>query len=124
MELLIKIGGIYNIILIIFHLLFWRIFNWPEDLQKLTFLNRAIMQVLNISLMFVFAIFSYLSLVHTNELLSTSLGHSLPILMSLFWLARSIQQIIFFKLHHRASVAFFVFFFIGSIIYAVPILNY
>ena len=48
MELMIKAGGIYNIALVIFHLLFWRIFNWQEDLRSLTFLNRAIMPVLKL----------------------------------------------------------------------------
>jgi len=32
MEALIKAGGIYNIVLVVFHMLFWHIFNWGEDL--------------------------------------------------------------------------------------------
>jgi len=120
MELLIKTGGLYNILLIIFHLLFWRIFNWKDDLRKLSFLNRATMQVLNLSLTLVFVIFSYLSLVHTEELLSTTLGQALLCLMATFWLARSVQQIVFYKLKHWGSVAFLLFFLTGTVLYAVP----
>jgi hypothetical protein len=120
MELLIKAGGIYNIVLVIFHLLFWRIFNWKEDLRSLSFLNRAIMQVLNLSLTLAFVIFSYISLVHTKELISTSLGQSLLGFIALFWLARSVEQVVFFKLKNWRSIAFLVFFLVGTVLYAVP----
>ncbi len=120
MELLIKAGGIYNIVIVIFHLLFWRIFNWKEDLRSLSFLNRAIMQVLNLSLTFAFVIFSYISLVHTKELISTSLGQSLLGFIALFWLARSVEQVVFFKLKNWRSIAFLGFFLVGTVLYAVP----
>jgi len=103
MEILIKAGGVYTIGLVVFHLMFWRIFDWDRELRKLSFINRATMQVLNISLMLVFVIFSYISLVHSIALLTSSLGQALLMLMTLFWLARAIQQILFFKLHHPAS---------------------
>ena len=120
MELLVKAGGIYNIALVVFHLLFWRIFNWKKDLRSLSFLNRAIMQVLNLSLTFVFVIFSYISLVHTKELISTSLGQSLLSLIALFWFARSVEQVVFFKLKNWRSMAFLAFFLVGTVLYAVP----
>lgn len=120
MESLIKMGGIYNITLIVFHLLFWRIFNWKEDLRSLTFLNRAIMQVVNLSLTLVFAIFSYISLVHSSELLSTPLGKILLIFMAIFWFARSSMQVIFFKLKHWGSIAFLVYFLTGGVLYGIP----
>lgn len=82
------------------------------------------MQVLNLSLSFVFIIFSYISIAHTDELLSTALGHSLLILMTLFWVARSIEQIIFFKLNHWGSVAFLAFFLVGAVLYAIPAIFY
>lgn len=123
MEHLIEAGGIYNVILVVFHLLFWRIFDWKNDLRSLTFLNRAVMQVLNLSLTLVFVLFAYISLVHAAELLSTDLGRTLLFLMAAFWLARSVQQIVFFKLKTRASVAFLVYFLIGAVIYAIPALR-
>ena len=121
MEALIIAGGFYNIGLIVFHLMFWRIFNWKHDLNQISRLNRATMQVLNISLTSAFIIFSYISFAHTTELLTTSLGHSLLVLMALFWLARSIQQIIFYKLRHRVSWAFLLLFLSGFLLYALPV---
>ena len=120
MDTLIKAGGFFNIGLVLFHLSFWRLFNWNEDLKNLSFLNSAVMQVLNISITVVFVIFCYISLVHTEELLTTPLGHSLLVLMALFWLARSIQQILFFKLQHPLSLVFLLVFMAGFVLYAIP----
>lgn len=120
MEVLIQAGGVYCLGFVVFHLLFWRIFSWREDLRSLSFLNRAIMQVLNLSLTFVFAIFGYVSLAHTRELLETPLGRSLLALIALFWLWRAIQQPLFFGLRHRGSVAFLLLFLLGSVLYAIP----
>jgi hypothetical protein len=78
------------------------------------------MQVVNLSLTFTFFIFAYISLVHTNELLSTSLGESLLTFMALFWLARSAMQVMFFKLRHWGSIAFLVYFFAGGLLYGIP----
>ncbi|VAX20298.1 hypothetical protein MNBD_NITROSPINAE04-1102 [hydrothermal vent metagenome] len=120
METLIKLGGVYNIILVIFHLLFWRIFNWNEDLRSLSFLNRSTMQVINLSLTIVFVIFANISLAHTHELLSTSLGESLLLSISLLWFARSFMQVKFYKLRHWGSIAFLVYFLAGGLLYGIP----
>ena len=122
METLIKAGGFYHIGLIAFHLMFWRIFNWNTALESLSFVNKAVMQVLNLSLTIVFAIFAYISLAYTRELVNTSLGQALVVMIAMFWLARSIQQIVFFKLAHRASWAFLLIFLTGSLLYAIPAL--
>ena len=119
-EILIKAGGIYNITLVAFLLLFWRIFHWEEDLQSLSSLNRAILPVVNLSLTFVFVIFAYISLAHTTELMSTPLGNSLLVFISLLWFARALMQIIYFKLDHWLSIAFLSFFLAGSVIYGIP----
>ena len=120
MELLIKLGGVYNIILVVFHLLFWRIFNWKDDLKSLSFLNEQTMQVLNLSLTIVFVMFAYISLVHSNELLTTPLGKSLLFSMALLWLARTAMQAVFYKLKHWSSVAFLAYFFAGALLYGIP----
>jgi len=122
LEAVLFAGGIYNIILIIFHFLFWKLFKWKKDLASLTFINRAVMQVLNLSLTFVFLIFAYISLFHTQELLSTNLGNTLLLLISIFWFLRAIEQIKFFGLKNKTSIIFFVFFLLGSIIYLYPFL--
>jgi len=123
MELLIKAGGIYCLLLVMFHLLFWKLFNWSKELPRLSPLNQAIMQVLNLSLTLVFVIFAYISLFHTEALLVSALGRALLGLMALFWLFRGIQQIVFFKLEHWLSWVFLVFFLSGTVIYSIPLMS-
>jgi Na+-transporting NADH:ubiquinone oxidoreductase subunit NqrB len=121
--ILIKAGGIYSFALVIFHVMFWRLFNWREDLQSLTSLNRAVMQVLNISLTGTFVIFGTISLAHTDQLLATSLGQTLLFTLALFWFIRAVQQVLFFKLRHNRSKAFFLIFLIGCVLYLVPAIS-
>ena len=104
MYALIEYGGYFNIALVVFHLLFWRLFNWPETLQPLSSLNRSIMQVMNLVLIFIFAMFAYLSLVHTWELYYTTLGRAVLLSVAVIFLLRALLQVIFFQLKHVASV--------------------
>jgi hypothetical protein len=122
-ETLIISGGIYTIALIVFHLLFWRIFNWPETLIALNNVNKATMQVLNISITYIFFIVAYISFMHTHELVYTRLGRSLLALISGFWLFRAAQQVLFYKLKHRASVGLAFYFLLGAVLYGVPVIR-
>lgn len=45
---LIMIGGIYAFGFLIFHLMFWKIFKWKEQLAKIWPANSAILQVENL----------------------------------------------------------------------------
>ncbi len=120
-ETLIIIGGLYNLALAVFHLLFWKLFNWKQDLATLTPLNRAVVQILNLCLTFVFLLFAYISFFHANELLHSKLGRSLLALTAIFWFLRTIEQIIFFGLRRKASIAFLILFLIGTGLYSIPL---
>jgi hypothetical protein len=121
-EALVVAGGIYTLALIAFHVFFWRIFKWPATLASLNFVNRATMQVLNISLTFVFCIFAYISFLHTDELLNTQLGRAMLVLISMLWLFRAALQAIFYGLRHTASTALFAYFLLGAMLYGIPVI--
>jgi len=121
-EVTILIGGFYNLGFVVFHLMFWKIFQWKKDLSSLTFINRSVMQILNLCLTFVFLVMAYVSFFHTPELVQTNLGRMLLIGFSLFWFLRMIEQVIFFGMRNRVSVILVVIFFFGSIIYMIPLL--
>ena len=120
-EALVIAGGVYTIALVVFHMLFWRIFNWPQALSALNRVNRATMQVLNISITFIFMIFAYISFAHTRELVSSPLGRTLLILISALWLFRAVQQVVFYGLRHKASAGLALYFILGSVLYAFPV---
>jgi len=114
------LGGVFNLVFAGFHVLFWRLLDWDRDLASLSVINRAVMQILNLCLTFIFLAFAYLSFEHAEELLGTRLGNALLSLIAFFWLLRAIQQAIFFGLRHRLSSALFGLFLVGASLYAYP----
>lgn len=116
---IILLGGFYNLAFAVFHLLFWKIFKWNKELKRMNYVNGNILQILNLSLTFVFIIFAYISLLYTNELISTQLGKVLLKLIAFFWFFRALQQIYFFGLKNIISAALFILFLTGSLIYLI-----
>ena len=119
---LLIIGGIFHFGFAIFHLFFWRLFNWKKDLARLTYVNRAVMQILNLCLTFIFIAVGYISIFYSNELLTTNLGRVILTAISLFWFLRTIEQIIFFGTKEIRSNILTIIFVAGFIIYLIPVL--
>lgn len=122
MKTLLIIGGFLWLAVFVFHILFWKLFKWKWELSKLSDVNRAVMQVLNLCLMWVFLIFAYISIFHTNELLTTGLGKSILIGIVLFGVFRAVEQVIFFDLKDLRSKFVLFAALIGTIIYAIPLI--
>ena len=55
--MVIFICGIHSIVFAIFHVLFWKLFNWKTDLKKITYTNRPIIQTMNIRAIYFFFLF-------------------------------------------------------------------
>lgn len=121
-EVMILIGGFYNLGFAIFHLMFWRLFRWKRDLSSLTFINRSVTQILNLCLTFVFLLMAYISFFNTSELIQTNLGKALLVGFSLFWFLRMIEQIIFFGIRNLISIALTLVFLFGCVIYLIPLI--
>lgn len=114
------IGGYYNLGFAIFHIFFWKIFDWEKQLRLLNSVNKGIMQILNICLTLVFFLFAYLSIFLGDELITTEIGKSILLFISLFWFIRAIAQIYFYGLKNRISLILFLLFFLGTMIYIYP----
>lgn len=119
-ELSLFVGGIFNLGFTIFHLFFWKLFNWKKDLASLTPVNRSVMQILNLCLTFMILLMSYVSLFLPREMLTTRLGQILLVAFALFWFLRMLEQIFVFEVRNRLSVVFTLIFLLGSIFYFIP----
>lgn len=98
-------AGVYNIGFAVFHLFFWRLFRWAEELPRLGRVNQGIVPVLNLALTFMFIMVGTLMLVAPSvELLAG---------MTLFWIFRATLQPLYFGLRQRASAAIFILFLAG-----------
>jgi hypothetical protein len=120
MKMLINIGGFLWLAFFVFHVFFWKLFDWKHDLVKLNKTNKAVMQVLNLCLMLCFLIFAYISIFQSDELLTTGLGKTLLIGMVLFGFFRAVEQVIFFDLKHIRSKFVLFAALLGTAIYAIP----
>ncbi len=115
------IGGLFHLGFAFFHLFFWKLFRWKEDLAALNHVNRAVMQILNLCLTYVFIVVGILSIVYRHELVATTLGNALLVAIAVFWFLRLVQQIIFFGLRGRRTNVFSALFFIGGVLYLLPL---
>jgi hypothetical protein len=113
--------GIFNLGFALFHVLFWKIFRWGADLRSLIPANRAIMQVMNLCLIFLFLFFGALTIYYNSQLLATELGKTILLAISLFWLFRAIEQPVFFDFNNLFSRIIFFIFIIGSILHFIPL---
>ena len=120
MKNLIYIGGIYCLIFAIFHLAFWKLFDWKNDLPKLKSVNRGVIQVLNLRLTYVFIVVAFISFFFADDLINTKLGNVILGAISIFAVMRAIEQLIFWKVE-KIGVAFFFIFLIGAGIFAIPL---
>ncbi|MGQ0835157.1 MAG: hypothetical protein ACT4O5_09605 [Gammaproteobacteria bacterium] len=116
---LIVTAGLFNLAFAIFHLFFWRLFDWQKELPRLGISNRGIMQVLNLCMTYVFAVTASVLFLFPNEVAGTELGRFLLIAIAGFWLARAIFQPMFFGLQHPLSVVLLGVFILGTILHGL-----
>ena len=116
---LLVVSACYSTGFAIFHLCFWRIFDWRKDLGQLTHINRGVVQILNLCLAFVFILFAYLAIAHREEMISTAIGRSLLAGISVFWFLRMIEQIVFFGFKRPVSIGFTIVFLVGAFLHAL-----
>ena len=123
MKSILVLGGIFNIGFAIFHILFWKIFRWDNYLKKLNFANKAIIQLLNVQIIYYFLFTACICFVCPTELITTKLGHAFLGGTSLFWFIRAIQQFIFLRAPDFKIHILTLLFLIGTILFALPLLR-
>ena len=121
-QTIIFLCGVYAIGFAVFHTQFWRLFKWRDELAKLSSINRAIMQILNLRIIYLFVFVAVACFVFPDTLANTTFGNFFLIGMSLFCLGRTIEQFIFVKSNHPMAHLLTYLFIIGSILFAIPVL--
>lgn len=105
----------YNVALAVFHLGFWRMFRWREELPKLHPANRGVMQVLNIMLTVFFLLMAGLQILRADEVVTSPLGRTLMAGLMGFWLVRAALQPVFFRALPAATNIAFVLLFLAGV---------
>ena len=122
MQVLIYICAGYSIFFALFHSGFWKMFKWKDDLKNLHTDNKAVMQTLNVHLIYYLLFVAFICIAFPAELMSTAMGNAFLLGSSAFWLLRIVNQFIFFKAN-KVSMAIIltVFFTIGAVLFALPV---
>lgn len=92
-----------------FHLLFWRLFDWPATLVGSGSRNTAITQTLNIVLTYVFVAYG----------IAVAIDASRAILLvgAGFWLLRAALQFVLFRLPRTWNAALTIVFLAGAVLH-------
>lgn len=127
-ELLLKIGGIYNILCALLHVIFPKMFKWGKILKLLPRDKRLILEpslhIMNWCMAVFWVILAYIALVHTSELLMPGLGRTLLASIVIFWVIRIfVLQPLYIGIKNRASWPMIAFFLVGLILFAVPLVQ-
>lgn len=115
--------GLHSLAFAVFHMAFWKLFRWRESLKTATVADRAILQILNLRLIYVLLGVATLCFVFTDELHASALGRALLAGMSLFWIGRTIEQFVFLRIDRPLVHVLTALFVLGAILFAMPLLG-
>ena len=121
-QLMILLCGFYCLGFAVFHAFFWKLFNWKHSLSMLQPYDKAIMQISNMRLIYLFLFVAAICFCFPDELASTPLGNFFLMGMSLFWLGRTVEQFLFLKVENKWVHLLTYLFLIGAIMFAIPVL--
>lgn len=119
----IVLGGLHSLAFAGFHLAFWNLFRWRDTLKTATVADRAILQILNLRLIYVFLGVAVLCFGYTDELHTSALGRALLAGMSLFWVGRTIEQFVFLRVNRPLVHLLTALFVLGAVLFAMPLLG-
>ena len=117
---LVQIGGVINLLFVVFHLSFWKLFDWRHSLVSLSSEDRAVMQVLNIHIAYALAVFAILSFVFSSEMSTTKLGRAVGMGIAGFWILRAVNQAIFWRLSLIESWLIIIVCLAIAVLYLIP----
>ena len=116
-NIVVIVGAIIFLLFGLFHLFFWRIFDWKNDLIKLSQINSNIIQMLNIGTSLLLLSFGFILIIYRIDILSTGLGKAILIVSSLFFLVRLILEFVF----PGRSIIFGFILLLCSLIFLIPV---
>ena len=92
MELNLKIAGILQIALALFHAGFPRRFGWKEELASVSLLSRQVMYVHTLFIALTVFLIGVLCVTSASDLINTALGQRVSLGLAIFWLTRLVVQ--------------------------------
>ena len=114
LAMLLWLCALHSLAFALFHLAFWKLFGWPGSLASTTPANRAVIQILNLRLTWVFLCVATALWWLPQEIAGTRLGRGLLAAMCLFWVGRTIEQFVFLRVNQRLVHVLTALFAVGA----------
>jgi hypothetical protein len=121
MKWIIYLCGVLSVAFAFFHIGFWKLFEWKSDLEKLSFINKGVMQIFNVQIIYYFFFVSVICFLFPSELKDTKLGNVFLLSCSIFWVIRAVQQFIFLNDNHYGTYIMAVVLLIPAVLFALPV---
>lgn len=116
------LAGLHSFGFALFHLAFWRLFDWPRTLQGTTAANRAVLQIANVQLAYLLFAVAALCLLFADALVGTPLGRACLLGMAVFWLLRLATQFVWLRVNRPLVHVLSALFALGALLFALPLL--
>lgn len=120
--LLLRIAGFISLLFVVFHLLFYLVFNWGDTLSGLSSINRAIFLTYHAICILMLLLMGIVPIFKTKALLSSSIKYSILSFFSVFYLIRIVAEFTLFGIS-SSSPAILIMCLVPMIFYAVPLFS-
>lgn len=117
LTVLLWLCAVHSLGFALFHVAFGKLFDWPRSLRSTTLANRAIIQILNLRLIWVLLCVTAALALLPGEIIGTRLGRALLAAMALFWVGRTIEQFIFLRINDRRVHVLTALFLLGAVLF-------
>jgi len=121
--LLIRIGGAFNVVFLLFHLSFYWIFDWKNTLTCLDINNWAIYHTFNIICDLILLMFVVVSFIQTEKLVTEVNGRRILFYISLFYITRIVSEFAFWGNQGLSSLIIVLVCLAPTVLYTLPLLR-
>ena len=120
--LLLRIAGYLSLLFVVFHLLFYPMFNWENALSGLSGMNRAIFLTYHAICILMLFFMGIIPIFQTKSLLGSSLKYGILSFFSLFYLIRIVAEFTLFGIS-PSSPAILIMCLVPMIFYVIPLFS-
>lgn len=96
--ILIRTAGFICLLFMIFHIMFHKMFNWPESLNCLDLNNRSIFLTYHFISILITGFMAFVAIVQVKALLTSNLKYSILGMFAMFYMIRIIAEFTLFGL--------------------------
>jgi hypothetical protein len=118
-----RIAGSISLLFMLFHLAFYRLFNWEHSLECLSQSDRSILITYHYISILILGFMGIVPLLQTKTLLNSPLKYSVLTMFGLFYLIRIVTEFTLFGLNKISSPIILIMCILPMILYILPLLS-